>query len=187
MAKKFGYSEASRHFGVDFASYDENNKLVSDGNRGHVYINSTYTDNYSAFGIGLEGFGPGKGTHDTSENADLYSAFGGPKYYIKVQKDGKNFNEYIVNYCKHVHPNLNENDLQEKIAAVKNEVLQSATETSVTRFKHAAIKVADNEQINIVKSKDDSIYYIVSELVRKKLMDGDTLPKYHDGMRICYW
>lgn len=158
MAKKFCYSEASRHFGLDFASYDENNKLVSDGNRGHVYINSTYTDNYSAFGA--------------------------PKYYIKVQKDGKNFNEYIVNYCKHVHLNLNENELQEKIAALKNEVLQSATETSVTRFKHAAIKVADNEQINIVKSKDDSIYYIVSELARKKLMDGDTLPKYHDVMRI---
>jgi hypothetical protein len=184
MAKKIGTAEASRHFGVDFVSNDENNTLVSDGNRGHMYINSTYTDNYSAFGIGLEGFAPGKGTHDTSGNADLYSAFGGPKYYIKVKKDDPNFKEYIKGYCRHVYPNLNEDDLQKKIDEVRDNVLQSATGVRKEEFKHSSVDVTDKEKINIVKSKNDSTCYIVSELAKKKLMGGDTLPKYHDGMRI---
>ncbi len=185
LAKKFSTAESSKHFGVDFVSYDENNKLVSDGNRGHMYINSTYTKNYSAFGIGLEGFAPGKGSHDTSGNADLYSAFGGPKYYIKVKKGDKNFNEYIKNYCKQVFPNLDENQLQIKIKEVnKNTLDQLSGKDSKEAFEHIVVKVGENEQIDIVKSKDDSTYYIVSELAKKKLMEGDTLPKYHDGMRI---
>jgi hypothetical protein len=143
MAKKIGTAEASRHFGVDFVSNDENNTLVSDGNRGHMYINSTYTDNYSAFGIGLEGFAPGKGTHDTSGNADLYSAFGGPKYYIKVKKDDPNFKEYIKGYCRHVYPNLNEDDLQKKIDEVRDNVLQSATGVRKEEFKHSSVDVTD--------------------------------------------
>jgi hypothetical protein len=264
--------KSSQHFGIDFVSYDENNALVSDGNRGHMYINSTYTDNYSAFGIGLEGFAPGKGSHDTSGNADLYSAFGGPKYYIKVKKDDENFEEYIKNYCKHAYPNLIDEELELKINGIKTKALNvqqltlqdsdikkaekykskileaikeikdcdvtindskhgsvhgvnilkfSNGEVNVTyddsdniridnisdgelqkkiealskkvvkkevqtkkEFEHIAIEVVGKEQINIVKSKDDSTYYIVSELAKKRLMNGDTLPKYHDGMRV---
>ncbi len=183
VAQKVITSKSSNHFGIDFASYDKN-ALVTDGNRGHMYINSTYTDNYSAFGIGLEGFAPGKGSHDTSGNADLYSAFGGPKYYIKVKTGDANFEEYIKSYCKYTCPNLNEDDLQKKIDEVKGNVLESARGGRKEEFKHASVDITDEEQINIVKSKDDSTYYIVSELAKKKLMDGDTLPKYHDGMRI---
>ena len=165
---------------------------MSDGNRGHMYINSAYTKQYSAFGIGLEGFAPSKGSHDTSGNSDLYSAFGGPKYYIKVKKGDVNFEEYIKKYCMHVCGDIDENNLEKTITQVKKEIfeVQNKSADEVDKlltgkdFEHFAVEVTDKEKINIVKSKDDSTYYIVSELARKKLIEGNTLPKYIDGMRI---
>ena len=76
----------STHYGVDFVQKDEE-KIVNDGTVGHLYINMDSTKNRSAIGFGLEGFAPMTGDHSMSGGADRYSAFGGPKYYVKIEKE----------------------------------------------------------------------------------------------------
>lgn len=141
------------------------------------------------------------GGHSMSGGADRYSAFGGPKYCVKIEKEAitegsilgvggttnsemkNNSKDYIKDICKEYST--------QDVAELENKILQVQKNIDVDRkneknkeviFKK--IDIGNEKNIYLVNTANDKNTYIVTEYAMKQLEKGHTIPKYIDWMKI---
>ncbi|MFQ3307111.1 MAG: hypothetical protein ACI8ZF_000351 [Candidatus Midichloriaceae bacterium] len=198
----------STHYGVDFVQQDGEKKNINDGTVGHLYINTDSTKTRSAIGFGLEGSAPMTGGHSMSGGADRHSAFGGPKYYVKVENEvvyTEGLGRYVGRFARYVSEGKDQikgnskdyiSDLCEGFGIkdksnVENKIIQAKKDIDSDRKKDEGkevifkkIDIGDERDVYVVNTLGDNNSYIVTEYAMKELYKSNTIPKYNNGMNI---
>lgn len=176
----------SHHFGLDVPMKQDDGKIHNDGEIGHMYINLERIADKSAIGFGLEGSAPMKGNHSMSGASDRYSAFGGPKCYIKVEARDKNMRRYLEDFSKELLPDqTNAEMIEQKLIAAKDKIEAEINNDRPNIQPLYSQKVTiEDQEIYLVRTKDDKNVYLMTKYAVDLMRQGATIPEYIGGTTI---